>query len=111
MSVPCQKSHADASTMKAIIELEEQQTVSVGTDKGGQMVQGKRGKSKWIKEGLADGKARKNYNHGQKSWDTFAFLGHFPIHTGPTLPSSEFQLCIGSGEGEQKENFEKDALV
>ena len=25
-------------------------------------------------------------NHGQKSWDTFAFLGRFPIHTGPTLP-------------------------
>ena len=24
------------------------------------------------------------YNHGQKSWDTFAFLGRFPIHTGPT---------------------------
>ena len=30
MSVPYQKSHADARTMKAIIELEEQQTVSVG---------------------------------------------------------------------------------
>ena len=58
------------------------------------------------KEGLTDGKARKNYNHGQKSWDTFAFLGRFPIHTGPTLPSPnkqcwthvswiffEFQLC------------------
>ena len=58
MSVPYQKSHADARTMKAIIELEEQQTVSVDTDEGGQMVQGKRGKSKWIKEGLADGKAR-----------------------------------------------------
>ena len=27
-----------------------------------------------------------NYSHGQKSWDTFAFLGRFPIHTGPTLP-------------------------
>ena len=27
-----------------------------------------------------------NYNHGQKSWDTFAFLGRFPIHTGPTTP-------------------------
>ena len=52
-----------------------------------------------------------NYNYGQKSWDTFAFLGHFPIHTGPTpLPSphkqcwmhvskffSDFQLCIGWG--------------
>ena len=58
MSVPYQKSHADARTMKAIIELEEQQTVSVGTDEGGQMVQGKRGKREWIKEGLADGKAR-----------------------------------------------------
>ena len=26
------------------------------------------------------------YNHGQKSWDTFTFLGRFPIHTGPTPP-------------------------
>ena len=26
------------------------------------------------------------YNHGQKSWDTFAFLRRFPIHTGPTFP-------------------------
>ena len=46
-----------------------------------------------------------------KSWDTFAFLGCFPIHTGPTPPSptnnvgraypecffSEFQRCIGWG--------------
>ena len=32
MSVPCQKTHADASSMKTIIKLEEQQTVSVGTD-------------------------------------------------------------------------------
>ena len=32
------------------------------------------------------------YNHGQKSWDTFAFMGRFPIHTGPsshpTLPTN-----------------------
>ena len=26
------------------------------------------------------------YNHGQKSWVTFAFLGRFPILTGPTRP-------------------------
>ena len=25
-------------------------------------------------------------NNGQKSWDTFAFLGCFPIHTSPTPP-------------------------
>ena len=57
-------------------------------------------------------------------------VGRFPIHTGPTptpilscLPSphkqcwthisrivSEFQLCIGWGEGELQENFKKDAL-
>ena len=61
-------------------------------------------------------------NHGQKSWDTFAFLGRFPIHTGPTPPLtrkqcwtrvcrifSEFQLCIGWGEEELQENFENDA--
>ena len=64
------------------------------------------------------------YNHGQKSCDTFAFLGRFPIHTGLTPPLtpqtmldeciqnffSEFQLCIGWGEGELQENFEKNAL-
>ena len=82
------------------------------------MVQGKRGKSKWIKEGLADGKARKYFNHGQKSWDTFEFMGRFSIHTGPTLPSrhkqcwthvcrifSKFQLCIGLGEGRTERKF------
>ena len=61
------------------------------------------------------------YNHGQKSCDTFAFLGHFPIHTGPTptlTPQtmldaclqnffSEFQLCIGWGEGELQEKISK----
>ena len=26
------------------------------------------------------------YSRGQKSLDTFAFLGRFPIHTGPTPP-------------------------
>ena len=58
-----------------------------------------------------------------KRLETLAFLGRFPIHTGPTPPSphkqfwtrlsrifSEFQLCIGLGEGERQENFEKDAL-
>ena len=57
-----------------------------------------------------------SYNHGQKSWDTFAFLRGFPIHTGLTPPLtpqtmldacienfSEFQLCIGWG----RENCDK----
>ena len=48
-------------------------------------------------------------------WDTFAFLGHFPMHTGP-LPSPhkqcwtvvsrmffEFQLCIWLGEEKLQE--------
>ena len=61
-------------------------------------------------------------NQGQTSWDTFALLGLFPIHTGPTPPLtpqimldaciqvfSELQLCIGWGEGELQENFENDA--
>ena len=37
------------------------------------------------------------YNHGQKSWDTFAFLGRFPIHTGPTPPLTQqtmLDACI-----------------
>ena len=51
------------------------------------------------------------------------FWSVFPIHIGPTPPLtpqtvldaciqnfSEFQLCIGWGEGELQENFEKDAL-
>ena len=65
-----------------------------------------------------------SYNHGQKSWDTFAFLGRFPIHTGPNPPLtpqtmldaciqnffSEFLLCIGWRKGELQENFENDKL-
>ena len=53
----------------------------------------------------------------------FCISGAFPIHTGPT-PSltpqtmfdaciqnfSEFQLCIGWGEGELQENVKQDAL-
>ena len=37
------------------------------------------------------------YNHGQKSWDTFAFLGRFPIHTGPNpalTPQTMLDACI-----------------
>ena len=58
-----------------------------------------------------------------KSLGTLAFRGRFSIHTGPTAPLtpqrcctrlsrifSEFQLCIGWGEGELQENLEKDAL-
>ena len=64
-----------------------------------------------------------DYNHGQNSWDTFAFLGRFPIHTGPTpplTPQTMLDACIQNffrvstlyrvGEGELQENFEKDAL-
>ena len=37
------------------------------------------------------------YQHGLKSWDTFAFLGRFPIHTGPTpavTPQTTLDACI-----------------
>ena len=64
------------------------------------------------------------FNHGQKSWDTFAFLGRFPriliCPTPPLTPQttldaciqnfSECQLCLGWREGELKENVGKDAL-
>ena len=56
------------------------------------------------------------YNHGQKSWNTFAFLGIFQFTHAQPLPSphkqcwtrvsrifSEFQFCIGWG----RENCEK----
>ena len=36
-------------------------------------------------------------NHGQKSWDTIAFLGRFPIHRGPTpplTPQTMLDVCI-----------------
>ena len=58
-----------------------------------------------------------------KSLETLAFLGRFPIHIGPTPPLtpqtmldaciqnfSEFQVYIRWGEGELQENFEKSAL-
>ena len=65
-----------------------------------------------------------NYNHGQMSWNTFELLGRFPVHTYPaplltpqtTLDAcfqnffSQFRLCIGWGEGELQENFEKVAM-
>ena len=37
------------------------------------------------------------YSHGQKSWVTFAFLGRFPILTGPTpplTPQTMLDACI-----------------
>ena len=55
--------------------------------------------------------AKKDHNnHGQKSWDTFAFLGRFLFHKGPTPPgpSPHKQSCYRLGEGELQENFEKD---
>ena len=63
-------------------------------------------------------KKKQAFNHGQKSWDTFAFLWHFPIHTCSTphlnphlgYMCSQFQICIEWGEGELQENFENDAL-
>ena len=39
----------------------------------------------------------RGYNHGQKSWDTFPFLGRYPIHTGPTpplTPQTMLDVCI-----------------
>ena len=62
------------------------------------------------------------YGHGQKSWDTFALVGRFSIHTCLTRsPTPQITLdCInqffkflnsvGWGEEELQENFEKDAL-
>ena len=63
------------------------------------------------------------HNHGQKSWDTFAFLRRFPIHTGPTPPLTPQTMLdariqnffrvstfCSVGEGELQESFEKDAL-
>lgn len=57
-----------------------------------------------------------------QSWDT-SFSRHFLIHTGPTPPLTPEQcwarvsrifsdcwLCIGRGEEELQEHFEKDAL-
>ena len=38
-----------------------------------------------------------SYNLVQKSWDTIAFLGRFPIHTGPTpplIPQSMLDACV-----------------
>ena len=66
-----------------------------------------------------------NYNHVQKSWDTFAFVRlFFNSHMTNPYPHptnnvghvsaciqnfSEFQHCIGWGEGELQKKIEKDA--
>ena len=61
-------------------------------------------------------KEDENYNHGQKSWNTFEFLGRFPIHKYPAPPLipqttldacfqsffSQFELCIGRGRENNK---------
>ena len=67
---------------------------------------------------LGDKLQESTSNHGQKSWGTFAFLGCFQFTQVQPLPSphkqhlmhvprifSEFQLCIGWGEGKLQENF------
>ena len=87
------------------------------------MVESEFNRTREKRGGNNEGRLGESYNHDQKSWDTFAFLGRFPIHTGPTPPLtpqtmldaciqnfSEFQLCIGWGEGELQEHFENDAL-
>ena len=67
--------------------------------------------------------AATTYDHEQKTLDTFAFLGCFPIHCTDPSPALTpktnvgrrifpyFQLCIGwPGWGrELQENFEEDA--
>ena len=83
-------------------------------------MRGKRVKSKWIKEGLADGKASKNYNDGQKSRDT-CISGAFSSSHRPNPPLtpqtmldlnffrvSTLYIVWGSGEGELNKSFEKD---
>ena len=64
------------------------------------------------------------YNHGPKSWDTFAFLGRFPIHTGLTLPLTQqtmLDACIQNffrvstfcrvGGGKTARKFRKGCIV
>ena len=63
-------------------------------------------------------------NHGQKSWDTFAYLGRFPIHPGPTpplTPQTMLDACIqnffpsfnfvSGGEGRTARKFRKPCTV
>ena len=63
-----------------------------------------------------------NQNHEQKPWDTFVFLGRFPIHTGPTPPLTSqtmldtcvkhfFRVSPLYRVGQVQENFENDALL
>ena len=68
--------------------------------------------------------AAESYNHGQKSWGTFAFMElffssyikkHLPHPTNIRWRSvlrffSEFQHCVGWADGKLQENVEKDAL-
>lgn len=68
--------------------------------------------------------AAESYNHGLKSCETFAFMELFfssYIKNTSLTPQtyvervcrdffSEFQHCVGWGDGKLQENFEKDAL-
>ena len=68
--------------------------------------------------------SQQDCNHGQKSWNTFAFLGRFPFHTGPTpplTPQTKLDACIQNffrvstlymvGEGELQKKFRKGCTV
>ena len=66
-------------------------------------------------------------NHGQKSWDTFALLVRFPIHTSPTppfTPQTMLDACLqnffrvstlyrvgGGRTGRTGRNFRKGCTV
>ena len=65
-----------------------------------------------------------SYNRGQKSWDTFVFLGRFSIHTGPVpslTPQTMLEACIQNffrvstlyrvGEGRTARKFRKGCTV
>ena len=65
-----------------------------------------------------------SYNRGQKSWDTFVFLGRFSIHTGPApslTPQTMLEACIQNffrvstlyrvGEGRTARKFRKGCTV
>ena len=85
---------------------------------------GKKIKSSQWMENRRTINAGESYNHGLKSCETFAFMELFfssYIKNTSLTPQtyvgrvcwdffSEFQHCVGWGDGKLQENFEKDAL-
>ena len=71
---------------------------------------GKKIKSSQWMENRRTINAGESYNHGLKSCETCIYGAFFQLDACVEIFFSEFQHCVGWGDGKLQENVEKDAL-